>query len=133
MMARATTTAVQQPMAWTKRARDQPAQARRQRAGQSGDQVQGEAADQHRPAAIAVGQRAADQLRGAETEDEQGQRLLHRRRADAEIQCHAGQRGQVKVGRQRLQHHATGDQPEQGGGAHRFAHRARLISHGDHA
>ncbi len=97
-MARATTTAVQQPMAWTKRAAISQSRLGARAQASSGHEIQGETADQHRAPAVAVGHRAADELRGAEAEDEQRQGLLHRRRGDGEIQRHAGQRGKVKVG-----------------------------------
>ena len=72
---------------------DQHAHARRQRAGEPGHRVEGEAADQHPAAAVAVGERAVDELGEREGHQEQSHGELHGRGRRAKAAAIAGSDG----------------------------------------
>jgi hypothetical protein len=72
---------------------DQRADARRQRAADAGDDIEREAREEHRPAAEAIGERPAQELREAEADDERRQRQLGGADARAEVALQRRQRG----------------------------------------
>jgi hypothetical protein len=90
------------------------------RAPQRGDREQRDAGDERRLAAVAVGDRAEGELPEREAEKVGGERVLHARRAGAELGLQRGQRRQVHVDRERADRH---DQPEhQGEPRYPFTH-----------
>ena len=82
---------------------NQPAHARRQRAGHRGQHIGGQTDQQNRSAAIAVRQRPPDQLRAAKGQQQgsQGQLRLRHWRGKADRQYRQG--GQIQIGGDRLQ------------------------------
>ena len=96
---------------------------RGQRHADAGQQVQGQADEQHRPPAKAVRQGSDRQLRQAERQDQRRHRHLHRRQRHAQIGGQRRQRGQHQVGGDRLQ--AQQQQQGDDGGDGAEAARAR--------
>ena len=89
-------------------------------AGQRRGQVQQQAEQHRRPAAVAVGQRAVKKLGHREADQEHRQCQLHAGDIGGEFGGHAGQRRQVQVGRQGPQRHQRRQQQGQAerGGKH---------------
>ena len=86
---------------------------------EAGERVERQAGEQHRPAAEAVGERAADELAEAEADDQRRQRLLGGADAGAELALQRRQGRQVEVGGDRLDAEQQGQHDDDGGGRHR--------------
>ena len=82
---------------------DQPADVRGERGADAGQHQQGQAGEQHRAAAEAVGDRAPHQLRQPESQDQRRHRQLRRAHRCAQVARQQRQCRQVEVGHHRLQ------------------------------
>ena len=92
---------------------DQLADRLRQRAAGRGEGEDGDAPQDHRPAADAVGDRAVEQVHQCEAGEVARQRLLHLDRRRAERAGDARERRQVGVDRERPEHRQAGEQQRQ--------------------